>query len=122
MLDGEVAALLSASAYLVPRFSCFGFVLENGSPSSLQLLAAWSWLLERNNNNYVRAVKHWIISSALGLDDSNKELMNASKVGRVSKDDLASALRAHQAAVDAMKSPQREAEEVEFYKNSNSVE
>ncbi len=78
-------------------------------------------LLEWNNNNYERAVKHWIISSALGLDDSNKELMNAFKDGLVSKDDLASALRAHQAAVDAMKSPQREAE-VEFYKNSNSVE
>jgi len=30
-------------------------------------------------------------------------------VGRVSKDDFAAALRAHQAAVDATKSPQREA-------------
>ena len=31
------------------------------------------------------------------------------KEGHVSKDDFARALRAHQAAVDAMKSPQREA-------------
>ena len=38
-----------------------------------------------------------------------------SKAGYVSKDDFAVALRGHQAAVDATKSPQRE-EAAEFYK------
>ena len=38
--------------------------------------------------------------------------MTAFKEGHVSKDDLAAALRAHQAAVDATKSPQREAADI----------
>ena len=37
--------------------------------------------------------------------------MDAFKKGSVSKDELAAAVRAHQAAVDATKSPQREAAE-----------
>jgi len=53
-------------------------------------------------------VKHWIISANLGDDGSIKILMEKFKEGFVSKDDLAAALRAHQAAVDATKSPQRE--------------
>jgi hypothetical protein len=55
------------------------------------------------------AVKHWIIAANLGCDHSLKGLKECYKVGRVSKDDFAAALRAHQAAVDATKSPQREA-------------
>eukprot|EP00986_Skeletonema_menzelii_P008758 scaffold3801_cov150-Skeletonema_menzelii.AAC.8 len=39
-------------------------------------------------------------------------LMVAFKDGLVSKENLASALRAHQAAIDATKSPQREAAEI----------
>eukprot|EP00984_Skeletonema_dohrnii_P002608 scaffold912_cov121-Skeletonema_dohrnii-CCMP3373.AAC.9 len=70
---------------------------------------------EWNNDNKERAVKHWIISANLGDDESIKELMDYFREGCVSKDDLAAALRAHQAAVDATKSPQREAAE-EYYR------
>ena len=64
---------------------------------------------EIDNGNVERAVKHWIIAATQGCDDSVKSLMNAFKRGECSKDELASTLRAHHAAVDAMKSPQREA-------------
>eukprot|EP00984_Skeletonema_dohrnii_P004987 scaffold1769_cov132-Skeletonema_dohrnii-CCMP3373.AAC.4 len=65
-------------------------------------------LIEWNNGNTERAMKHLIIAAKLGENDSIKVLMDAFRDGLVSKDDLASALRAHQAAVDATKSPQRE--------------
>ena len=52
-------------------------------------------------------MKHWIIAANLGYDESIKALKEAYKGGDVSKEDLAAALRAHQAAVDATKSPQR---------------
>eukprot|EP00984_Skeletonema_dohrnii_P000322 scaffold110_cov89-Skeletonema_dohrnii-CCMP3373.AAC.6 len=68
-------------------------------------------LIEWNNGNNERALKHFIIAARLGENDSIKVLMDAFRNGQVSKDDLASALRAHQAAVDATKSPQREAAE-----------
>ena len=55
-----------------------------------------------------RAVKHWIISAKLGDRMSVQWLKKCYKEGYVSKVDFATALRAHQAAVDAMKSPQRE--------------
>ena len=60
------------------------------------------------NNEIDRAVKHWIISASLGLDESIQALKGYYKNGLVSKDDFAAALRAHKAAVDATKSPQRE--------------
>jgi len=66
---------------------------------------------EEANARMDRAVKHWIIAANLGCDDSLQQLKKHYKSGdvNVSKDDFASALRAHQAAVDATKSPQREA-------------
>ncbi len=68
--------------------------------------------VERSNGNYERAVKHWLIAAAQGEDESIKMLMKVFKKGLVEKADLAAALWAHQAAVDATKSPQRlEAEE-----------
>ena len=48
-------------------------------------------------DNTERAMKHFIIAAKLGDDDSMEMLMIAFKSGLVSKDDLASALRAHQA-------------------------
>eukprot|EP00985_Skeletonema_marinoi_P000141 scaffold42_cov77-Skeletonema_marinoi.AAC.2 len=69
---------------------------------------------EEESGSSERAVKHWIISANLGDDRSIKELIEKFKEGFVSKDDLAAALRAHQAAVDATKSPQRDAAE-EYY-------
>ncbi len=56
-----------------------------------------------------RAAKHVIISANLGWDKSIVLLKNFYKLEYVSKEDFASALRAHQVAVDATKSPQREA-------------
>jgi len=57
-------------------------------------------------------VKHWIIAANLGNDRSLEELKDCYREGLVSKDDFAAALRVHQAAVDATKSPQREAAEL----------
>jgi TPR repeat protein len=60
------------------------------------------------NGKMDTAVKHWIIAAKLGHDDSLQRLKNGFQIGTVSKDVFAAALRAHKAAVDAMKSPQRE--------------
>ena len=67
--------------------------------------------LECDNNDLDRAVKHWIIAATQGHDVSLKALMRVFKMGYVEKEVLAAALRAHKAAVDATKSPQREFEE-----------
>jgi len=68
---------------------------------------------EEESGNIERAVKHFIIVANQG-HDSIKALMEYFKKGFVSKEDLAAALRAHQAAVDATKSPQRDTAE-EYY-------
>ena len=75
---------------------------------------------EYSNNNLDRAVKHWIIGATQGCDASIKMLMMGFKMGFVEKDDLDSALRANKAAVDATKSPQREAEEKLMSKSNES--
>ena len=64
---------------------------------------------ERKYGNMDRAVKHWIIAANQGEDNSLECLKNLYRKGDglVSKEMFASALRAHQAAVDATKSPQR---------------
>ncbi len=66
-------------------------------------------LIEWNDGNFERAVKHFIIAATLGQEDSVQILKEGYEWGIVDKDDFAAALRAHQAAVDEMKSPQREA-------------
>eukprot|EP00985_Skeletonema_marinoi_P006884 scaffold3011_cov130-Skeletonema_marinoi.AAC.9 len=66
---------------------------------------------ELNNGNPEKAAKHWIIAATHGNDDSIKGLMMVFKGGAISKEVLAAALRANQAAVDAAKSPQRDAAE-----------
>jgi hypothetical protein len=66
---------------------------------------------EGENGRFERAVKHWIIAANLGDEDSIRALKACYKDGHVSKDDFAATLRAHHAAVEAMKSPQREAAE-----------
>jgi hypothetical protein len=83
-----------------------------GHPFARHNLGCHEW----NNDNNERAVKHWIIAAKLGDDDSIKALMDAFKIGLISKEEFAATLRANQAAVDATKSPQREAAE-EFYRN-----
>jgi len=76
----------------------------SGDPSSRYSLGCH----EGGNGRYGRAVKHWIIAAKLGDDDSIERLKEMYKCGYVIKEDFASALRGHQAAVDATKSPQRE--------------
>jgi len=66
---------------------------------------------ENESGNIERAVKHFIIAATQGHDGSIKTLMDAYKGGFVSKEKLAATLRAHHAAVDATKSPQRDAAE-----------
>ena len=75
---------------------------------------------EYSNDNLDRAVKHWIIGATQGCDASIKMLMMGFKMGFVEKDDLDSAFRAQKAAVDATKSPQREAEEKLMSKSNES--
>ena len=59
-------------------------------------------------------MKHWIIAANQGDNDSIKYLLKMFKGGLIDKDELAATLRAHQTAVDATKSPQREAAD-EYY-------
>jgi len=79
-----------------------------GHPKARHNLGCHEWT---NNDNAERAVKHFIIAATQEDDESIEALMFAFKKGCVSKDEFAAALRAHQAAVDAAKSPQREAAE-----------
>ena len=76
-----------------------------GHPVARQNLGVY----EFNRRNFDRAVRHYIIAATQGEDDSMKCLLNFFKFGLVQKEDLDVALRAHKAAVDATKSPQREA-------------
>jgi len=66
-------------------------------------------LYERKNEGFERAVKHWIIAANLGSDEAIGVLKQCYKWGKVTKEDFATALRGHQAAVDATKSLHREA-------------
>ena len=66
---------------------------------------------EVNRGQRDRAVKHFIIAAKLGHDGSLKAVKDLYKAGIVSKEDFAAALRGHQAAVVATKSPQRQAAE-----------
>ena len=65
--------------------------------------------IEERKGNMERAVKHFIIAANLGDAGSMKELWKHYSDENIAKDDLEATLRAHQAAIDAMKSPQREA-------------
>lgn len=74
--------------------------------------------LEGRKFEFDKAVKHFIIAANLGYDASIEKLKELYAGGFVSKYDFAAALRAYQAAVDATKSPQRDAAE-EFRKFRN---
>jgi tetratricopeptide (TPR) repeat protein len=71
--------------------------------------------IEFKNGRHEKAAKHFIIAANLGCQVSLKVLMKLYKEGHVSKNDYAGALRAHQAAVDATKSLQRDVAEA-YYK------
>ncbi len=71
---------------------------------------------ESKNGKLDRAVKHFVIAANMGHDQS-MEILTAGfkkKHKYVTKEVLAAALRAHQDAVDATKSPQREEAEKEM--------
>ena len=72
---------------------------------------------EMCNGRIDRAYKHFIIAANLGYDDALEEVKKGFMKGFVSKEDYAAALRGHQAAVDATKSPQRDAAE-EYHKQN----
>ena len=76
-----------------------------GHTTSRYNLGVYEW----NNGSRERAMKHFIIAAKLGDGDSVGKLKQGYKEGSVSKEDFAAALRAHQAAVDATKSSQRDA-------------
>jgi len=63
---------------------------------------------EEGNGRIDRAVKHFIIAASMGCDESVKALWKYHARGLVKKEVFSVTLRAHQAAVDATKSPQRE--------------
>ena len=65
--------------------------------------------VEADNGNLERAAKHHVIATNLGFDESAKKLREYYKRGWVTKETFAAALRAHQAAVNATKSPHRDA-------------
>ncbi len=75
-----------------------------GHPNARHSLGMWE---EANGN--IDAVEHFIIAANLGYDDSLQKLKEYYTLGVFSKEDFAAALRAHQAAVDATRSPQRDA-------------
>ena len=79
-----------------------------GHPRARRNLAVF----EEEKGNMERAVKHYIIAANLGDEESMKALWVAFKRGQIKKEDLEATLRTHQAAVDAMKSPQREKAEL----------
>jgi TPR repeat protein len=78
------------------------------------------FVIDGNNGKIERAIKHWIIAANLGQDDAIEVLRGEYARGTISKENFAAALRAHQAAVDATKSPQREAAE-EYYQVGEKI-
>jgi len=79
-------------------------------------------VIENENGRPDRAVKHWIIAAKLGYDKSLESLKKSYRRGLVSKEDFAAALRGHQAAVDATKSPQREEAELALSQQREAAE
>jgi TPR repeat protein len=75
-----------------------------GHPEARHNLGVIEW----DSGMKAKAVKHWIIAATLGNDISPKALKEGFKAGLISKKDYAAALRAYQAAMDAMTSPLRE--------------
>ena len=68
---------------------------------------------EEVNGNIERSVKHLIIAASLGYDESMKALWKHYSDGNITKKGLEATLRTHKAALDAMKSSQRDAAEKE---------
>ncbi|EJK46306.1 hypothetical protein THAOC_35032 [Thalassiosira oceanica] len=65
-------------------------------------------IAEYDNGNYKLAVKHWMISAKMGDEDSLNEIKEIFMEGETTKAKYAEALRGYGAAVEEMKSHQRE--------------
>jgi len=76
-----------------------------GHPYARNNLGCYEW----KNGMMERAVKHFIIAANFGHTGAMKSLWKHYKHGNIGKEDLEATLRTHQAAIDVMKSPQREA-------------
>ena len=76
---------------------------------------------EMKNGRFERAAKHYIINANLGCDASLKVIKDLFVKGKVGKEEYAAALRAHQAAVDATKSPEREEAEAAKFVQSGGL-
>jgi hypothetical protein len=75
-------------------------------------------LYEGKGGRIDRMMKHFIIAANLGLDEALERVKKGFANGFVSKEDYAAALRGHQAAVDATKSPQRDVAQIFFDEGS----
>ena len=81
---------------------------------AFRLMISWFQLHDDErvmNGNMDRAVKHHIIAANLGDEDCMKVLWKHYSAGNITKEKLEVTLRTHQAALDEMKSPEREAAE-----------
>jgi TPR repeat protein len=67
--------------------------------------------IEEKNGNIERSIKHIIIAAKLGDEDSMKALWKHYSAGNITKEDLEVTLRTHHAAIDEMKSEQRDVAE-----------
>ena len=76
-----------------------------GHPGARCILGGLEW----KNGRFERGIRHYIIASKLGDDKSLEVVKQGHQRGFVSKVDFSSTIRAHKAAVDATKSPQRDA-------------
>jgi len=64
--------------------------------------------IEVNSGNYVRAVRHFLISAKMGRKDSLEEIKVAFKEGDATKEQYAEALKGYQDAVEETKSHDRD--------------
>ena len=76
--------------------------------------------VERQNKRFERALKHFMIASKQGYDESLGCVKDLYADGFASKEDYVSALRGYQAAVDAEKSEQREEAERAYLGSTNN--
>ncbi len=75
-----------------------------GNPDARMILGCY----EGMNGRVERGVKHFIIAANLGHEVSMKALWREFRVGNITKEDLDATLRTHKAAIDAMKSSERD--------------
>jgi hypothetical protein len=67
--------------------------------------------LEEANGSIERSIKHFVIAANLGYEKSMEALRECYSEGNITKEDLEATLCTHKAAINEMKSPEREAAE-----------